>query len=67
MRSAGLPCPRDRVGAGPDLPPGTTWVYDHPFFLLLNVAVGGNFPGPPDASTRFPQTMAVDYVRVFAR
>jgi len=50
-----------------DLPPGTTWVYDHPFFLLLNVAVGGNFPGPPDASTRFPQTMAVDYVRVFAR
>jgi len=50
-----------------DLPPGTTWVYDHPFFLLLNVAVGGNFPGPPDASTRFPQTMAVDYVRVFTR
>jgi len=50
-----------------DLPPGTTWVYDHPFFLLLNLAVGGNFPGPPDASTRFPATMTVDYVRVYAQ
>jgi beta-glucanase (GH16 family) len=48
-----------------DLPPGRTWVFDHPFFLLLNVAVGGDFPGPPDASTSFPQTMVVDYVRVF--
>ena len=30
------------------------WVYDHPFFLLLNLAVGGNFGGPPDATTPFP-------------
>jgi len=50
-----------------DLPWGARWAYDHPFFVLLNLAVGGNFPGPPDASTRFPQTMTVDYVRVYAR
>jgi beta-glucanase (GH16 family) len=50
-----------------DLPKGAKWVYDHPFFLLLNVAVGGGWPGNPDASTVFPQTMLVDYVRVYAR
>ncbi|MBZ5657281.1 MAG: glycoside hydrolase family 16 protein [Acidobacteriia bacterium] len=50
-----------------DLPTGTRWVFDHPFFILLNVAVGGNFPGDPDASSTFPQTMLVDYVRVYAR
>jgi beta-glucanase (GH16 family) len=48
-----------------DLPKGTKWVYDHPFFLLLNVAVGGGWPGNPDASSLFPQTMLVDYVRVY--
>jgi len=48
-----------------DLKPGQAWVFDHPFFLLLNVAVGGNWPGNPDASTVFPQTMRVDYVRVY--
>lgn len=48
-----------------DLPAGAKWVYDHPFFLLLNVAVGGEWPGSPDASTVFPQTMLVDYVRVY--
>lgn len=48
-----------------DLPNGTKWVYDHPFFLLLNVAVGGGWPGNPDATTVFPQTMLVDYVRVY--
>jgi beta-glucanase (GH16 family) len=47
------------------LPKGTKWVYDHPFFLLLNVAVGGGWPGNPDATTVFPQTMLVDYVRVY--
>ena len=46
------------------LPPGASWVFDNPFFLILNVAVGGNFPGNPDASTQFPQDMVVDYVRV---
>ncbi|MGH9493842.1 MAG: glycoside hydrolase family 16 protein [Candidatus Sulfotelmatobacter sp.] len=48
-----------------DLPKGAKWVYDHPFFLLLNVAVGGGWPGNPDASTVFPQTMLVDDVRVY--
>lgn len=41
------------------------WVYDHPFFLILNVAIGGNFLGFPTAQTPFPQTMYVDYVRVY--
>ncbi|GAB4418710.1 MAG: glycoside hydrolase family 16 protein [Bacteroidia bacterium] len=41
------------------------WVYDQPFFLLLNVAVGGNFVGFPTSQTPFPQTMVVDYVRVY--
>ena len=50
-----------------DLPAGTGWVYEHPFFLLLNVAVGGNWPGYPDATTRFPQRMVVDWVRVYSR
>ena len=50
-----------------DLPQGTKWVYDHPFFMLLNVAVGGGWPGNPDATSVFPQTMLVDYVRVYKR
>jgi beta-glucanase (GH16 family) len=50
-----------------ELPKAAKWVYDHPFFLLLNVAVGGGWPGNPDASTVFPQTMLVDYVRVYKR
>lgn len=41
------------------------WVFDHDFFLILNVAVGGNFVGSPDSSTSFPQTMLVDYVRAY--
>ena len=44
---------------------GKRWVFDHPFFIILNVAVGGNFPGNPDETTTFPQTMTVDYVRVY--
>ncbi|MBB5997021.1 glycoside hydrolase family 16 protein [Streptomonospora salina] len=44
---------------------GDPWVYDHPFFMILNVAVGGSWPGSPDASTQFPQQMKVDYVRVY--
>jgi len=50
-----------------DVPAGDTWVYDQPFFLLLNVAVGGGWPGDPDATTVFPQTMLVDYVRVYTK
>jgi beta-glucanase (GH16 family) len=40
-------------------------VFNHPFFLLLNFAVGGDWPGDPDASTTFPQQMVVDYVRAY--
>jgi beta-glucanase (GH16 family) len=47
-----------------DIPAGDTWVFDQPFFILLNVAVGGSWPGDPDGTTVFPQTMLVDYVRV---
>jgi beta-glucanase (GH16 family) len=50
-----------------DLPAGTSWVFDHPFFIILNVAVGGGWPGNPDATTVFPQQMLVDYVRVSQR
>jgi beta-glucanase (GH16 family) len=39
--------------------------FNEPEFLIFNVAVGGNWPGSPDASTTFPQRMFVDYVRVF--
>jgi len=48
-----------------DLKAGQAWVFDHPFFILLNVAVGGSWPGSPDATSVFPQTMRVDYVRVY--
>ena len=48
-----------------DLPPGAPWPFDHPFFLLLNLAVGGDWPGPPNASTQFPAHMLVDWVRVW--
>jgi beta-glucanase (GH16 family) len=50
-----------------DVPAGSTWVFDQPFFLLLNVAVGGGWPGDPDATTVFPQTMLVDYVRAYTK
>ena len=41
------------------------WVFDKPFFILMNLAVGGSFVGSPNAETVFPQTMVVDYVRVY--
>lgn len=50
----------------PDDVPGE-WVYDgRPFYIILNMAVGGNLPGAPNAATEFPRTMAVDYVRVYS-
>jgi beta-glucanase (GH16 family) len=51
------------------LPFGGRWVFDDPakrFYLLLNLAVGGNWPGPPDDSTPFPAEMIVNYVRVYS-
>lgn len=41
------------------------WVFNRPFYIILNMAVGGNLPGSPDATTVFPQRMIVDYVRVY--
>jgi beta-glucanase (GH16 family) len=48
------------------LPGGTNWVFTAPQFILLNLAVGGGWPGNPDGTTVFPQRMTVDYVRVYA-
>jgi beta-glucanase (GH16 family) len=45
--------------------PGLMSEFQEDFFLLLNIAVGGNWPGPPDSSTVFPQRMYVDYIRVY--
>jgi beta-glucanase (GH16 family) len=50
-----------------DWPAGGKWVFDHPFFIILNLAVGGDWPGPPDSSVKFPQAMLVDYVRVYTK
>lgn len=41
------------------------WVFNQPFYIILNMAVGGNLPGSPNADTSFPQTMLVDYIRVY--
>jgi beta-glucanase (GH16 family) len=49
---------------------GRSWVFDSPFFLILNLAVGGTFltpTGQPDANTVFPQSLTVDYVRSYTR
>ena len=43
---------------------GNPWVYDHPFFIILNLAIGGPFPGNPDASTPLPAQLLIDYVHV---
>ena len=44
---------------------GAGWVFNHPFFLILNLAVGGTVPGSPGPATTFPQQMLVDWVRVY--
>ncbi|NNE32097.1 MAG: glycoside hydrolase family 16 protein [Winogradskyella sp.] len=49
----------------PDDVPGE-WVFNHDFYIIMNVAVGGNYVGPPSAQTVFPQEMLVDYVRVYS-
>lgn len=50
-----------------DLPRGSAWPFRHPFFLLINSAIGGNRPGKPDDATGLPQELRVDYVRVWGR
>jgi beta-glucanase (GH16 family) len=49
----------------PQTASGRTWEFNQPFFILLNVAVGGTWPGSPDTTTTFPQTMKVDWVRAY--
>jgi beta-glucanase (GH16 family) len=46
-------------------PRNARWPFDHKFFVILNLAIGGDWPGPPDANTQFPAQMLVDYVRVY--
>lgn len=46
-----------------DLPAKCAWVFDQPVFVLLNVAIGGSFSGPPTSNTVLPQSMLVDYIR----
>jgi len=46
---------------------GTAYPFNDPFFFIFNIAVGGNWPGSPDASTQFPAWLMVDYVRVFQK
>lgn len=55
------------VGTASDMTSGQVWAFDHPFFLLLNLAIGGDgsWPGPADATTPSPAVMTVDYVRVY--
>ena len=43
------------------------WVFDQPFFIMINLAVGGDFVGAPNNETVFPQTMLVDYVKVYKK
>ena len=49
------------------IPKGAPWPFDHPFLFLLNVAIGGEWPGAPDDTTIFPQRMLIDFVRVYQR
>jgi len=51
--------------ATPDDVSPNEWVFDKPFYLLLNFAIGGNFGGPVDPDNTYPQAYAVDYVRVY--
>lgn len=55
------------VGTASDMKNGQVWAFDHPFFLLLNLAIGGDgsWPGPTDATTPSPALMTVDYVRIY--
>jgi beta-glucanase (GH16 family) len=53
------------VTTASDVPHGGQWAFDHPFFLLLSLAVGGQWPGPPDAATPNPAEILVDYVRSY--
>lgn len=53
--------------ATPETLYGGEWVFDHDFFLIINVAVGGYWPGNPDQTTEFPQQMLIDWIRIYQR
>lgn len=53
--------------ANPSLTTGHDYPFNNSFFMILNLAVGGNWPGNPDPTTVFPQRLIVDYVRVFKK
>jgi beta-glucanase (GH16 family) len=53
------------VRTASDVPAGGRWVFNAPFYFLLNLAVGGDWPGPPNSATPSPTEMIVDYVRVY--
>lgn len=53
------------VADSSDIPEGGQWVFDHPFYFLLNLAIGGDWPGSPDGTTPNPADMQVDYIRVY--
>lgn len=55
----------DYLTLTPDDLDGEEWVFDQPFFMIMNIAVGGEWPGDPDETTEFPQEMKIDYVRVY--
>jgi beta-glucanase (GH16 family) len=55
------PCPTPKPSPTAEL------AFDHPFFIILNLAVGGSWPGYPDETTMFPQFIFVDYVRVYQK
>ena len=50
-----------------NVPSGQKWVFDHPFFIIFNLAIGGDWPGNPDETTKLPTTMLVDWVRVYEK
>ena len=56
-----------REYVGTDISTGDDSEFHQPHFILLNLAVGGTHAGRPDATTRFPQSMCVDWVRVYQR
>ncbi len=58
---------RYAVKTAQDLPEGAQWAFDRPFFLILNLAIGGEWPGSPNARTPFPAKLLVDYVRVYTQ
>lgn len=53
--------------AAKDVPAGKKWVFDHDFYLIVNLAVGGLWPDYPDATTVLPQRFVVDYIRIYQR